>query len=143
MSRNKKMLIFICIFMSLVLIFGIGLGVTIAVRNAMSYASYAGVRLYEGEASFFSAYYKYNFLISNASRGAKDTPEFWNSKYEGEKTYLDLLREGTEEYLRQIVIKNYLFDAYLDLTFYDELHIEDAAAPHSGEYPAAVAACAE
>ena len=123
MSRNKKMLIILCIFMSLVLIFGITLGIMLGVKNARARFSYGGVRIEEGESAFLSAAFKYSFVSKNASKGAEDTPEFWNSLYKEGVTYGDFLRSETEKYIKEVVVKNYLFDSFCELTLTDEVAI--------------------
>lgn len=126
MSRGRIVLTLVCIFMALVLIFGIVFGTVLIVRNAKAVLSYGNVRIGEDEAYFLSAFYKYSFLIDYASDGAEDTPEFWNSAYDDDKTYGELLREGIEKYVRETVVKAYLFDKFCDFDTLDEIKVKKA-----------------
>lgn len=110
--------------MSLVLIFGVTLGIILGVKNARARFSYGGVRIEEGESAFLSAAFKYSFVSQNASKGAEDTPEFWNSLYKEGVTYGDFLRSETEKYIKEVVVKNYLFDSFCELTLTDEVAIK-------------------
>ena len=124
MSKNRLMLIILCIFVALVLIFGIVLVTIFAINSRRSYFSFGGVRIEEGEASFFSAYYKDRFLTDNAKNGAKDTPEFWASKYDENATYGELLRSECERFIKEIAVKNYLFDRFCEFDVIDEVNVK-------------------
>ena len=119
-SKNKIVLTIVCVFIALVLIFGVTFGIILCVRNAKTVVSYAGVRLEEGEVNFLKACYKYSFIVNYAEDGAKDTLAFWNSKHDENRTYGELLREGAEEYIKETVVKVYLFDRFCSLSTLDE-----------------------
>lgn len=125
-NRKRILLIIICIFLSIVLIFGITLGIIIGVKNANALFSYEGTTLDGGEAMFFASYYKYRFIAEYASHGAEDASSFWSSKYDGDTTYGELLERKTEEYLRNVTVANYLFNKFATLTDEDERKIKVA-----------------
>lgn len=126
MSRNKILLIIVCIFMALVLIFGITFGIILAVRNSRSVFSYKGVRIEKGECAYFASVRKSVFLNKYAKDGAVDTPEFWSSSYDADTTYGELLEADVESYIKEIAVKNYLFDRYCELDAVDEIKIKKA-----------------
>ena len=118
--KNKFLITFICIFLSLVLILGAVLGIISVVRNSKAAAKYRGVTMDKETASFFVSYFKYRYmsvLSSTGVVGVEDTRGFWNKVPEGEgETYGQLLVKSTEEYVRQIMVANYLYDNYAKLT---------------------------
>lgn len=126
MSRNKIVLIIICIFVISVLILGITLGIILGVRNRNAALSYEGVRIGVGECAFLASVCKSEFLNAYAAEGAEDTSSFWNSKHEGGDTYAALLRTGTENYIKEILIKNYLFERFCTLDDMDEISVKRA-----------------
>ena len=79
----------------------------------------------EEVASYFATRYKTSFM--SKIQGSEDSPGFWNSKDESGKTYGELLTIECEDYLRQIVIANYLFDRYSKLSRDEKNYIEETA----------------
>lgn len=124
-SRNKVLLIIICIFVSVVILFGATLGIVLGVRNSRADVRFNGVRISEGETSFLLSKYKRDFLIKHHGY---DSDTFWSSKYDSEHTYAELLREESERYLREIAIMNYLFDTVDGIEFsgLDEIAVRRA-----------------
>ena len=110
---DRKLLIFICIFMSTVLVAGVIFGTVFAVRNANAVLEYNGVRMTRGVANYFSSYAKALYLNTELSdvEGAEDTAEFWNSPEMGTKTYGEGMIEYVREYLAGIVVGCYLYDS--------------------------------
>lgn len=125
-SRKKILLIIICIFLSLILAFGVTLGIIIGVKNARAIFSYEGVTLDEGEVNFLASYYKYRFITQYASVGAEDSSYFWDSKYDSNTTYGELLLKKTDEYIRNVTVANYLFNKFAKLSDEDERKIKVA-----------------
>lgn len=125
-NRKKILLIIICIFISLVLIFGITLGIILAVKSSRAFVSYEGIGISEGECRFLASCYKYSFIDEYADRGAYDSPEFWASKYDESTTYGELLVKNTEEYIKKIVAANYLFDSLLTFEKIEKTRVQDA-----------------
>ena len=116
--KDKKMLIFVCIFVSVVLLAGIIFGTVFAIRNANSVLDYNGARMSEGVANYFASYAKSYYLNVTLGDvpGAEDTPEFWNSPQRGTTTYREGLEEYVLEYLRMIVVGCYLYDSVAKLS---------------------------
>ena len=116
-KNDKKLLIFICIFMSVVIITGAIFGTVYAVRNANAALEYNGVRMSGGVARYFSSYAKALYLNSELAdvEGAADTEEFWNSPEMGTKTYGEGMIEYVNQYLAGIVVGCYLYDSVANL----------------------------
>ena len=125
-SRKKVLLTIICIFLALVIIFGITFGIILWVKNAKAVVSYKGTRLTEGECKYLASSYKYRFLSELVGKGAYDDPDFWNSKYDQDATYGDLLKEKTEAYIRNVTVAAYIFDSYCKLEKSDKTNIARA-----------------
>ena len=124
-KKNRFLLIFVCIFVSLAVVLGATLGIISAIKNRNAIISYGGVTMNEEVASYFATRYKTSFM--SKIQGSEDSPGFWNSKDESGKTYGELLTIECEDYLRQIVIANYLFDRYSKLSRDEKNYIEETA----------------
>lgn len=116
--RRSFLKIFTLVFISAVILFGVTLGAVSAILNANAVFKYEGVSLGGGEVNYLASYYKYRYMASLSSGGVSvsDTSEFWNSTAEGDKTYLDLLKEKTESYIKEMLVAVYLFDSYSKLS---------------------------
>ena len=112
-KTNRILTIFIAAFVGMALILGIILGAVSIVKKNKAAVIYESVLMGKEEASFFATYYKMRYMsILSASgvSGVEDTQAFWNRlSAEENKTYGELLKEGAEEYIRQITVANYLF----------------------------------
>ena len=116
-KNGKKFLItFVCIFLSLIIIAGLIIGIFAAIKNKKAVVKYKDVTLTEAEVKFLASYCKYDLLTAYKSEGAKDTPEFWNSKCAIAKNYAELLEYRTKQLVTQVVAANYVFDKYSRLT---------------------------
>ena len=120
---KRTLLIIVCIFTSVVIIFGAVLGIVLGVKNSKAMVRIEGVRISEGEASFLITKYKRDFLIAYS---AQDTDEFWNKAAEDGRTYAELFEERCELYIKDIAVKNYLFDTVdgIKLDNFDKMAIE-------------------
>lgn len=119
LKNNRFLITFICIFLALVTILAAILGIASAVKKSKSVAIYKGQAMDVKVASFFASYYKYTYmtmLSKSGVLGVEDSPGFWKSEADGGKTYLQLLSQGTEEFIKQILVGNYLYDRYGRLT---------------------------
>ena len=128
-KNNRFLITFICIFLTLVVIFTVVLGISSGVKKSKSAVIYKGQSMSVEVASFFASYYKYIYmtmLSRNGVQNVEDSPGFWNSEAEDGKTYLELLSQGTEEYIKQVVVGNYLYDRYGKLTSDDKDKISKA-----------------
>ncbi|MBR5139654.1 MAG: hypothetical protein IKV16_01240 [Clostridia bacterium] len=126
MSRKKVLLIIVCIFLAILMVLGATLAIIVGVKNANSVVYIDDVRLGEGECNYLAAYYKYIFLTAYASEGAADTPEFWNSVSKNGKTYGERLADGAVRYIKDIAIKNYLFNSYCKFDKADDVEVKKA-----------------
>lgn len=127
--RRKFLLIFVCIFVSILLVFGAVLGIASAIKKSRSVVSFKGITMDEEVASFFVTQYKYNFMSMLSASGVKnveDTLGFWNKVSENEKTYGELLTAGAYEYIKQIMATNYIYDRYASLSKSDKAVISTA-----------------
>jgi len=127
--KRKFLLIFVCIFVSILLVLGAVLGIASAVKKSRSVVSFKGITMDEEVASFFVTQYKYNFMSMLSASGVKnveDTLGFWNKVSENEKTYGELLTEGAYEYIKQIMATNYIYDRYASLSKSDKEVISTA-----------------
>jgi hypothetical protein len=115
-SGYRFIFVFACVFISVVLVFGIVLGTVSAVKSRNAVVEYKGITMDGKTASFFVTYYKYMYmrqLTRGGAVGVADTDFFWSSTApDGEKTYGELLREGAELYIRQMMAANWLYDKY-------------------------------
>lgn len=125
--KRKFLLIFVCIFAAIVIILGAVLGIVSAVKRARAVAYFKSITMDMEVASYFAATYKYEFIKSFAASGAEDSPAFFNSEYRDGKTYGELLREGTESYIKKILAANYVFERYSSLSAEDREIIDKAA----------------
>ena len=115
MFKNRFLTIFVCIFVTVALIFGATLGVIMGVKNAKAVVTYGSVRIEEGAMRYLSAYYKLSYIRALKIAGVRvsDTEEFWNSVSESGKTQGELYNESFEGYIRSLVASanNYLTES--------------------------------
>lgn len=129
--KSNFLIIFVCIFLGVAIIFGSTLGIIIGVGEARAVASYGGVQIDGATASYLTSYYKYRYMSALSSAGidnVRDTERFWNSsnEYTGGKTYGELLQAGAEEYIKGLVAANYLYSQYGGLSAADKQRINNA-----------------
>ena len=129
--KNRFLLIFVCIFLGVAVIFGSTLGIIVGVSESRAVVTYGGIRLEGPVVSYLASYYKYRYMSALSSAGVKgvrDTEGFWSSVGEGTdgKTYGELLAVGTEGYIKGIVAANYLFSRYGSLSAADTTRINNA-----------------
>ena len=127
--KPRFLTIFVCVFLALVAVLTVTLGVVSASKNRNAVAKYNGQTMDKEVASFFLSYYKYRFMSSLSASGVldvEDSPGFWNKKNDEGKTYGEELRLGAEEYIRQVLVANYLYDNYAKLTATDRKKISTA-----------------
>lgn len=116
--KNRFILTFVCVFVSAVLVLGIVLGIVSGVKKSKTVASFQGVGIDREVASFFASQYKYSFmnmLSASGHKNVEDSPGFWNKDSGNGKTYGDLLKESTKEYIAQVLVTNRLYDKYSGL----------------------------
>ena len=111
-NNERFVLIFVCIFMSVVLLGGAIFGTVYAVRAANAALEYNGVRMSSSAANYFASYAKGQYLAElRGVEGAEDTEAFWNSYARGTTTHGDNMKKYVENYLRMVVAGCYLFDS--------------------------------
>lgn len=111
--KNRFLLIFVCIFLSVVIIFGATLGIIMGVINSKAVVRYESTRLFYDEVVYLASVFKSDYIASLVKSGvteARDTKAFWESDSSTEgKTQGDLLRSAFNEYISGIAIKNSLY----------------------------------
>ncbi len=126
-NSSRPLTIFVCIFMSALLLFG-GILLTITLVRQSSYVvKYNGSGMDLKTATYFASYYKYRYIGQLRSEGVSvyDAPGFWEKAPEGDdKTYGEYLAEGALEYLKQTLAAAALFDEYAKLSAADKEKIE-------------------
>lgn len=129
-KRNVFLICFVSIFVAVALIIGAVFGIIAAVENSNAAFKYEGMTISEELASFFVSYYKYEYLSMlkrNGVSNAEDTKEFWNTKCNSVNTYGEFLEYNTREYIKQILVANFLFDNTKKLSAAEKRDIELAA----------------
>ena len=126
--KNRFLIIFVCIFVSVVLLAGAVVGIIAGVRQAKSAVSFRGINMDSEVASFFVTQYKYNHMKLLRANGIEcsDTPAFWAQSFTDGKTYGEHLSESAKNYVAQITVMNYLYDRYAKLSSADKEAIETA-----------------
>ena len=128
-ANNRFLLIFICIFLAVVIIFGATVGIIIGTKNARAAAKYDGVTVDEGVVRCLASRYKAMYLKTLNSMGipADDFAAFWKLDGGDGKSYGELLEENFEAYLSSILVANSLYK--MNASFgSDERKIVSAAA---------------
>ena len=128
-KKKNFLLIFVAAFAAVVLAFGIALGIVSGVKKSKTVVSFGGLMMDGEVTSFFVSQYKYSFmnmLSASGHKNVEDSPGFWNKDAGNGKTYGELLRESTKEYLAQVLVTNYLYNRYKSLTSADKELISTA-----------------
>ena len=126
--RSKFLTVFICAFLSLIIIFGAVFGIIMAVRGSNAVVRGDGVYVSEGVANYFASQYKVIYLgnlNSQQIEDVKDTEEFWNRDSGDGKTYGERFESGFKSYLAEIVAGNILYNKFVSLSVMDERIIEN------------------
>ena len=126
MLKNRFLTIFICIFVSVVLVFGATLGIIAGVRSSKAVVAYSGVRISEGALRYLSSYYKLTYIRALSSMGVKvsDTEKFWNSDSGDGVTYAELYNESFEGYVRSVAASASIFLSESSYTKEDRKSVE-------------------
>ena len=126
--KNRFLIIFASVFVSLVLVLGITLATVALVRENKNVASFRETGMDIGVATYFASCFKrdYKSALSGVVSGVEDSPGFWNSTAATGDKYIDILSAGVKEYIKQIIVMNYLYDRYTKLSSADKEIIESA-----------------
>jgi len=113
-KKNRFLLIFICIFLSITVLVGGGAAIAVSIINANAVARYGGVRINEGVASYLAASYKRTFLGTLEASGvnAYDSESFWEKKGADGVTYGELLSASFKDYLASLLSANAVYLEY-------------------------------
>ena len=129
MIKNRFLLIFVCVFAAIALVFGGTLGIIAGVRNSRAVVSYDGVRVDAGALRYLGAYYKINYIRAQKALGvrASDTEKFWSSLDESGKTHRELFTESFEGYVRAMVASANIYMTYSEYTKADKASVKATA----------------
>lgn len=122
-ATKRLVIVLVSILLGIAVIFTSVVGIVNAVRRRSYLISYENTGVDAGVASYLASMYKNTLLRQLASSGnvnASDTETFWNSQYYGNTTWGDMLRYYTENYIKQIVAANAIFDMKTKLTDADK-----------------------
>ncbi len=123
LKQKKIIIIFTSVFLGIVLLFGMTLGIISAINNAGALLKYKGKTMKSGVVNYLASSYKYDYIVELSRLGisAYDTERFWAKTDEKSgKTYGEILTEGTEEYIKSVLVGAYLFDKNTSLTSDDK-----------------------
>lgn len=126
-KTKRTVIIFISVIVGIAIILGAVLGIIAAVRNAGYLMRLESFGIDEGVAVYLSSYFKAVYMTNLASSGidpSADDTAFWNTEVYNGNTYGDYLAYETEQYLKQVIAANVLFDSYTSLTAEDKNEIE-------------------
>lgn len=126
-KKNRFMLIFVCIFLAAVLLFGTVFGIIATVRQSGFLVKYGSYGFDSGEVTYLASYYKYLYKKSLNGIIVSDTAESWGQTGPEGKTYGELLQKGFEEYLSGILVSCNLFDDDFSLSASDREKIASIA----------------
>ena len=125
-AEKRLIVIIVSVFLAAVLLFGAIYGIVIAVINAGYVMTYGGIGVDSGVVAYLTSYYKAVYMKNLAQDGneVEDTAEFWGQIMVNETTLGDYLKYSTENYIKQVLAVNYLFDRYATLTSDDKKDLE-------------------
>ena len=125
-KRKNIAVIFVCVFLALVLAFGITLGIIAAVRNANAVYTYNGTVMDRKVAAFFTSRYKVKYFSAVKSEGFEPTDDvaFWQSEYKDGVSFGENFDALLDEHLKEILVSNYIFDNCRSLNDEDKSTIE-------------------
>lgn len=109
---------FICIFMSVVIVFGGVIGAMMLAKSVRAVAKYDGVTIDDGTAIYLASRYKALYMreLSFTDVTPVDTPAFWASCDSDGVSYGEHLEEGVQDYIAAILAANSLFNTHSGLT---------------------------
>ena len=129
-TKSKFLTIFVCIFLSVVLVFGSILGIVMIVNNSKIVVKGGSVSMDEGVVNYFASTFKITYIAGLKSlgvTGVRDKDDFWARTADNGKSYGELLAEEFREYLSELVSANMIFNGSYSLDGGDRRIIEDTA----------------
>ena len=124
-KKNRVVIIFVSVFLSALIIFGIVMGIIAAVNYSNAVYTYNGTGMDGRVAAFFASRYKVDYFSALRSEGHNptDDEEFWGSEYKDGVTYRESFSELVDAHLKEILVANYIFDNCRMLTSEDKEEI--------------------
>ena len=111
-ARSHFLRNFLIVFLAVLTVLGLVLGAVSILTNLKTYARYGGTIADKAAYSYLASNYKFNFCRSLTAEGLAESEALWETKPEGsDKTYGELLEEGTKEYIARILVAAALFDS--------------------------------
>ena len=111
--KNRFLLIFVCIFLSLVVVISSVLGIILAVKERDTLVKYGNVSMREGECIYLATVFKSDYIAYlNAAgvKGVRDTDSFWSSVSDKTgKTYGKMLNDAYLQYISSVAVQASLF----------------------------------
>jgi hypothetical protein len=117
-KRQKLLVIVVAVLVLAIALLGAGIGIATAITNANAAARLDGVLCDAGEVNYLASRYKSVYIQSLKASGvnASDTERFWNSTADGaDKSYGELLAEGTRGYVADIIAASRIYLNYARL----------------------------
>ena len=119
---------FVCIFLSVVIVFGGVVGAMMIARNLRAVAKYDGVTVDEGTAIYLASRYKALYLreLTRDGVAATDSEAFWASVDSEGVSYGEKYAQGLCDYIGALLAAASLFNSYSKLTREDKRCIADS-----------------
>ena len=128
LGRNNKILtIFVCIFLSFVLVFGSAFGIFLMVEEANTVVKIGSVKMDEGVVRVLASHYKLlhiQGLLRAGYSDAGDDAAFWASLHENGKTHGEIYLESLGDYIAGIAAGCDLFSDIAKLSDDDRAVID-------------------
>ncbi len=123
LNTKKVLPIALAALLAVVILFGAVFGIITLVREMNAVVSYNGITADRGVVSYLASSYKQTYLIQN--KNAADNEVYWGTEVDEGVTNGDVLRELTENYIRSVIVRAYLFDINGSLTSSDREFIDE------------------
>ena len=119
---------FICIFLSVIIVFGGVVGAMMIAKDLRAVAKYDGVVIEEGTCIYLASRYKALYLreLTRSGVAATDTERFWSSLDEEGVAWGERYAEGLKNYVGALLAAASLFNSYSRLTKEDKKCIADS-----------------
>ncbi len=105
-KKNKVLLIFVCIFVAVVMIFGIVFGAIVMINDAKAVVKLDNASMDEGVVRVFASHFKSLYISALQREGyedARDTRSFWAGKRDDGRTQGEVYLESLEDYIAGIL----------------------------------------
>lgn len=128
-KKNNFLLIFVCIFLATVILFGAIFGIIAAVSQSKKIVRFGSLGIDEGEARYLASYHKNDFMIMLSDSGINcyDAKSFWDSESDYGKKYGELLADSYRNFISGMLVSISLFDKETSLASADRERINEIA----------------